>query len=54
MMSMMGWGMMFNMIFWILIVGLIIYAVLRLVFNPFEKKRCFSEHIEGEICQRGN
>lgn len=38
MMSMMGWGMVLNTIFWILIVGLVIYAVLQMVFKPFDKK----------------
>lgn len=38
MMSMMGWGMILNTIFWILIVGLVIYAVLQMIFKPFEKK----------------
>jgi putative membrane protein len=39
MMSMMGpgWGI-FSMIFWILIVGLVIYGVLTLIMKPFEKK----------------
>jgi putative membrane protein len=39
MMSMMGsgWGIL-NMIFWILIVGLVIYSVLTLIMKPFEKK----------------
>jgi putative membrane protein len=40
MMSMMGpgWGIL-NMIFWILIVGLVIYGVLTLIMKPFEKKQ---------------
>lgn len=38
MMSMMGpgWGIL-SMIFWILIIGLIIYGVLTLILKPFEK-----------------
>lgn len=38
MMQMMGWGMVFNTIFWILVFGLVIYAVLQMVFKPSEKK----------------
>lgn len=34
----MGWGMVFNTIFWILLLGLVIYAVLQMVFKPSEKK----------------
>jgi putative membrane protein len=38
-MMMMGWGWgLLNTIFWILIVGIVIYAVLQLIVKPFEKK----------------
>jgi putative membrane protein len=37
MMSMMGWGI-FNTIFWVLIVGVVIYAVLSLITEFFKKK----------------
>jgi putative membrane protein len=54
MMSMMNWGMMFNMILWILIVGLIIYAVLRLFSKPFEKKEDSAYVILRERFARGD
>lgn len=40
MMSMMswGWGMVFNSILWIVIVGFVIYAVLSLLIKPYERK----------------
>lgn len=40
MMSMMGWNMGFlGMIFWIIILGLLIYGVFLLISRPFEKKQ---------------
>ncbi|MFC4767006.1 SHOCT domain-containing protein [Effusibacillus consociatus] len=38
MMSMMGWGMVFTMLFWIVIIALIIFGVFSLFANPSEKK----------------
>lgn len=35
---MMGIGMIINMIFWIVVVGLAIYGIILLVIKPFEKK----------------
>lgn len=39
MFSMMGWGWVLNTIFWILIVGLVIYGVLTVIMKPFEKNK---------------
>lgn len=42
MMSMMGSGILY-MIFWIVIIGFIIYGVLSLIFKAFENKKMPSE-----------
>jgi putative membrane protein len=52
-MMMMGGGMILNMIFWILIVGLVIYAVLKLIFKPIEKKEDSSLNILRERFANG-
>jgi putative membrane protein len=35
---MMGFGMMFNMFMWIVIIGFSIYGLAMLIMKPFEKK----------------
>jgi putative membrane protein len=52
-MMMMGGGMILNMILWILIVGLVIYAVLQLIFKPFAKKEDASLNILRERFANG-
>jgi putative membrane protein len=52
-MSMMGGGMIFNTILWILIVGFIIYAIISLISKPFEKKEDPALQILRERFARG-
>jgi putative membrane protein len=52
-MMMMGWGMILHMIFWIVVVGMIIYAVLQMVSKPFEKKQDPALHVLRERFARG-
>jgi putative membrane protein len=52
MMSMMDWGI-FNMIFWIIIVGFIIYGIISVVIKPFEKKEDASLQILRERFAKG-
>jgi len=55
MMSMMGWGwgMILGIIFWIVIVGFVIYAVLLLITKPFTKKEDPALNILRERFARG-
>jgi len=55
MMSMMGWGwgMIFHNIFWIVLVGFVIYAVLLLITKPFAKKEDSALNILRERFARG-
>lgn len=39
MMSMMGAGMFWMMLFWIIVIGLVIYAILLLITKVFSKKQ---------------
>ncbi|UYG98093.1 SHOCT domain-containing protein [Cytobacillus firmus] len=38
-MGMMNFGMLLNMLFWILIIGFAIYGVVLLIMKPFEKNK---------------
>jgi putative membrane protein len=49
----MGMGMIFNMIFWILIVGFSIYGIVLLVMKPFEKKEDKALEVLKERFARG-
>lgn len=53
MMSMMGGGMILNMIFWIIVLGFIIYGIMLLILKPFEKKEDSSMQILRERFARG-
>jgi putative membrane protein len=52
MMMMGGWGFL-NMIFWIAIIGLIIYALFALITKPFEKKEDPAINLLRERFARG-
>lgn len=52
-MSMMGGGMALMMIFWIIIIGLVIYGIVLLVSKPFEKKADASMQILKERFAKG-
>jgi putative membrane protein len=53
MMSMMGGGMIVNMIFWIIVVGFLIYGIILLILKPFEKKEDASLQILRERFAKG-
>lgn len=53
MMYMMGWGMIFMMIFGILVVGLVIYALVSLITKPFDHKEDPALRIMKERFARG-
>ncbi|WP_188456535.1 SHOCT domain-containing protein [Virgibacillus oceani] len=53
MMSMMGGNVIINMIFWIIILGFLIYGIVLLVSKPFEKKEDSSLQILRERFARG-
>ncbi|MFD2760410.1 SHOCT domain-containing protein [Lentibacillus juripiscarius] len=53
MMSMMGGGMILNMVIWIIVLGFLIYGVVLLIMKPFEKKEDSSIEILKERYARG-
>jgi putative membrane protein len=50
---MMGFGMMFNMFMWIVIIGFSIYGLAMLIMKPFEKKSDSALAILRERFARG-
>lgn len=53
MMNMFGWAVAWNMIFWVLIIGLVIYGVLLLLTNSFAKKEDPALQVLKERFARG-
>ncbi|WP_313997584.1 SHOCT domain-containing protein [uncultured Paenibacillus sp.] len=53
MMNMFGWAVAWNMIFWVLIIGLVIYGVLLLLTHSFAKKEDPALQVLKERFARG-